>query len=108
MDQGEYVAAIDKIRSYIAGGDVYQANLCRVLSAPLRDPSRTDIVGLARLLARGNPAPYPAVVRLPRRGVQVVSASPELFLRRRGSSIASSPIQGTARTADELLEKEYA
>jgi len=108
MDQGEYVPAVDKIRSYIAGGEVYQANLCRILSAPLPDPARTDIVGLARLLSRGNPAPYPAVVRLPRRGVQVVSASPELFLSRRASAIASSPIKGTARTADALLEKDYA
>jgi para-aminobenzoate synthetase component I len=108
MDQGEYVAAVDKIRSYIAGGDVYQANLCRVLSAPLPEPSRTDVVGLGRLLARGNPAPYSAVVRLPRRGIQIASASPELFLRRRGSAIASSPIKGTGRTADELLEKDYA
>jgi para-aminobenzoate synthetase component 1 len=108
LDQGEYVAAVDKIRSYIAGGDVYQANLCRVLSAPLPDPARTDVVGLGRLLARGNPAPYSAVVRLPRRGIHIASASPELFLRRRGSAIASSPIKGTGRTADELLEKDYA
>lgn len=108
MDQGEYVTAVDKIRSYIAGGDVYQANLCRVLSAPLPDPARTDIAGLGRLLARGNPAPYAAVVRLPRRGVHIASASPELFLSRDGTAIASSPIKGTGRTADELLEKDYA
>ena len=108
MDQGEYVAAVDKIRSYIAGGDVYQVNLCRVLSAPLPEPAQTDVVGLARLLSRGNPAPYAAVVRLPQRGVQVASASPELFLSRRGRAIASSPIKGTARTADEFLGKDYA
>jgi para-aminobenzoate synthetase component 1 len=108
MDQGEYVAAVDKIRSYIASGDVYQANLCRVLSAPLPDPARTDIVGLGRLLARGNPAPYAALVRLPRHDIHLASASPELFLRRRGSAITSSPIKGTGRTADELLEKDYA
>jgi para-aminobenzoate synthetase component 1 len=108
MDKGEYVAAVDKIRSYIASGDVYQANLCRVLAAPLPDPTRADIVGLGRLLARGNPAPYTAVVRLPLQDIHIASASPELFLRRRSCAIASSPIKGTGRTADELLEKDYA
>jgi para-aminobenzoate synthetase component 1 len=45
-------------REQIAAGDVYQANLCRVLSAPLPDPERADVDALTALLARGNPAPY--------------------------------------------------
>lgn len=106
MDEGEYVAAVDKIREYIAGGDVYQANLCRIVSAPLPDVDRTDILALGATLARGNPAPHAAVVRLP--GVEVVSASPELFLRRRGALVESRPIKGTGRTEADLLDKDYA
>jgi para-aminobenzoate synthetase component 1 len=110
MDRDAYIAGVRRIRDHIAAGEVYQANLCRVLSAPLPDPSpdASDIAGLSFLLARGNPAPYAGAVRLPAHGVEVATASPELFLRRCGSTVTSGPIKGTARTADGLLEKDHA
>ena len=108
IDEGTYVAAVEKIRDYIAGGEVYQANLCRVMTAPLPDLDRVDVVGLAQLLAAGNPAPYAAVVRLPSADLHVVSASPELFLSRDGRTVASRPIKGTGRTERDLLPKDYA
>jgi para-aminobenzoate synthetase component 1 len=37
-----------------------------------------------------------------------VTASPELFLRRDGAGVASSPIKGTGRTEDDLLPKDVA
>jgi para-aminobenzoate synthetase component 1 len=111
-----YVAAVDLVRARIAAGDVYQANVCRVLSADLPDPARADLAGLAALLAAGNPAPYAGVVDLPpgchpgvpSGGVRVVSASPELFLRRAGDVVESGPIKGTGRTAADLTEKDDA
>jgi para-aminobenzoate synthetase component I len=107
MDVCAYQGAVEQIRKYIAAGEVYQANLCRVLEAalPVRD---VDILGLAGLLSQGNPAPFEAVVRLPTHDVQVVSASPELFLRRDGDMVASSPIKGTGATQADLLAKDYA
>jgi para-aminobenzoate synthetase component 1 len=59
-------------------------------------------------LARGNPAPHAAVIRLPGPSVEVASASPELFLRRHDRDVVSSPIKGTGQTPDDLLEKDYA
>ena len=64
-------------------GDVYQANLCRVLSAPLPDAAPTWPAWPA-CWPRGNPAPYAGFLRLPDHGVHVATASPELFLRRSG------------------------
>ncbi|WP_055487293.1 chorismate-binding protein [Streptomyces sp. WMMB 322] len=109
-DRAAYTAGVRRIREHIAAGEVYQANLCRVLSAPLPDPSpeTSDIAGLSALLASGNPAPYAGAVRLPAHGVEVATASPELFLRRGGSTVTSGPIKGTARTAEEMLEKDHA
>jgi len=108
MDESGYRKAVDRIRTYIAAGQVYQANLCRIMEARLPDPAAADVVGLAGLLARGNPAPYAAVVRLPAHGVNIASASPELFLRRDGDTVASSPIKGTGATAADLLPKDQA
>ncbi|NJP28037.1 chorismate-binding protein [Microbispora hainanensis] len=105
LDREGYERGVQRIRDYIEQGEVYQANLCRVLSAPLPSPD-ADPLALAVRLAEGNPAPYAAVVDVP--GLTVVSASPELYLSRRGEVIESRPIKGTGVTADDLLDKDYA
>lgn len=112
----EYVSAVNEVRERIAAGEVYQANVCRVLSAPLPDPAQADVAGLAALLRVGNPAPYAGFVRLPAGshagvptgGLHVATASPELFLRRRDDIVESGPIKGTGRTAHDLAPKDSA
>ena len=86
------MAAVEEVRARIAAGDVYQVNVCRVLSAPL--PPGADLVGLAGLLAAGNPAPHQGVLRLPDHDLQVATASPELFLRRDGRTVVVRADQG--------------
>ena len=56
LDEAAYTSAVEAIRSRIALGEVYQANLCRVMSAPLDGDQ--DLAALAGVLAEGNPAPY--------------------------------------------------
>lgn len=106
IDRDEYLNAVRAVRVAIADGDVYQANICRLLSAPLDEPP--DIRALAAALARGNPAPYAAAVHLPSHGVYVASASPELFLSRDGDTVVSGPIKGTGHTRDDLTPKDVA
>jgi para-aminobenzoate synthetase component I len=107
LDRAAYLAGVRRIREHIAAGEVYQANLCRVLSAPLA-PQATDIDALTAELAHGNPAPYAGTIRLPVHGVEIATASPELFLRRRADVVESGPIKGTGRTEQDLLDKDYA
>jgi para-aminobenzoate synthetase component 1 len=106
LDRAAYTEGVRRIRTHIAAGEVYQANLCRVLSAPL--PPGADVDALTALLARGNPAPYAGTIRLPAHGVEIATASPELFLSRTGRTVESGPIKGTGRTEADLLEKDYA
>ena len=85
---GEYAVAIEEVRSAIERGDVYQVNLVQHLSAPFAG----DAEGVAARLARLRPLhPRPFVGD----GWAVVSASPELFLARRGRRLWTSPIKGT-------------
>ena len=110
MSMSQYVAAVETIRQDIARGWVYQANLCRVLSAPLSKD--LNVVALWKLLSEHNPAPYLSALQVPSSqsglttDVRIVSASPELFLSRKNQVLRSSPIKGTARVASELLEKD--
>jgi para-aminobenzoate synthetase component I len=104
LDRLAYLARVQTVRERIAAGQVYQVNLCRILRAPM--PVDGDLVDLAHRLAKQHPSPYAAFVRLPNR--QVVCASPELFLRREGAMVQSSPIKGTGRTTADLLPKDNA
>ena len=85
---GEYATAIEKVRGAIARGDVYQVNLVQHLSAPFSgDPG-----SLTAIFAPFRPRhsqPFAA------NGWTVVSASPELFLARRGDKLWTMPIKGT-------------
>ncbi|MFF0463235.1 chorismate-binding protein [Streptomyces mexicanus] len=106
LDRAAYTAGVRRIREHIAAGEVYQVNLCRVLSAPVAPDA--DVDALTAVLARGNRAPYAGTIRLPGHGVEIATASPELFLRRAGRTVESGPIKGTARTEADLLEKDRA
>ncbi len=100
-----YVEGVDEIRERIARGTVYQVNLCRVLSAAVGDVS---VRALGDVLAQGNPAPYAATIDIPEAGLEIACASPEAYLVRRGNTVTSSPIKGTAATAQEMLPKDFA
>jgi len=112
LDAHAYRQAVDEVRSAIEVGTVYQANLCRVMSADLPDSGAAEAAGLHALLSKGNPAPFGGYLSLPEHDVAVVSASPELFLGVRADghrrSISSGPIKGTGRSESDLSDKDRA
>jgi para-aminobenzoate synthetase component 1 len=99
-DEG-YAAAVEGVQAAIARGDVYQVNLVQHLHAPFEG----DPAGLAPALAPLRPLhPSPLVGD----GWAIVSASPELFLARRGDRVWTKPIKGTRPPGvhGELRESE--
>ena len=96
----EYAAAVEAVRDAIAAGDVYQVNLVQHLSAAFSG----DPAALAAALA-----PLRPLVSRPLAGDgwAIVSASPELFLRKRGRRVWTMPIKGTRPLGVEgLAESE--
>ncbi len=106
LDEPAYVRAVQAVRHHIGRGEVYQANICRVLRTALHPTS--DLVALHNRLIAGNPAPFAGALRLPEHDVHIASASPELFLRRRGDRVESGPIKGTGHRPSDLLDKDRA
>ena len=90
LSQDQYVAYVERIRSAVAEGWVYQVNACRRLTHPSDDQS---LRGLFSQILENNPAPWASYFEIPE--LMIASASPELFLSRSGSTIKSSPIKGT-------------
>jgi len=106
MGRDDYLKGVATIRERIAAGDVYQVNLCRVLTADMPEPP--DVRAMGAALAEHNPAPYAATIDIPEAGLHIASASPELFLGRDGELVTSKPIKGTGRTARDLTPKDDA
>lgn len=89
--RSQYIDYVESIQTLIAQGWVYQVNACRELSTPL-DGSR-NLRGLFSSILFHNPAPWASYFEAP--GINIASASPELFLKRTGNRVRTSPIKGT-------------
>jgi para-aminobenzoate synthetase component 1 len=95
-DGNLHMARVERIRDYLAAGDVYQVNLARRLVAKVEAPG--DALALYDALRQVAPAPYGALLEAD--GVTVISGSPERFLASVGDRIETRPIKGTRpRTA---------
>ena len=104
LDRSAYERGVRAIRDRIAAGEVYQVNLCRVLSRAV--PADFAMAELDQLVRQANPAPRHGFINIPLARLEVVCASPELFLRRDGHRVWSAPIKGTAPTVPDLLAKD--
>ncbi len=110
MTREEYLAAVRRVLEYIAAGDCYQVNLSHRFGAPFTG----EAWDLYRRLRAVSPAPYAAYLDCGDH--QVLSSSPELFLRIREGQVETRPIKGTrrrgstpeedARLAAELLSSD--
>lgn len=106
VTDAEYLEAVARVRSLIARGETYQANLTYRLRGVLESVgtgSTASGAGRALLgkLAGDPPAPYAACLDLGHppggaRGGVVCSASPELFFQRSGGRLVCRPMKGTA------------
>lgn len=106
-----YRAALERVKGYIAAGDIYQANLTRMLTLELD----RDAHAYYRALLRAHPGPFSCFMVEPG-GATICGISPELFLRVSGRDVETRPIKGTrprgastetdAELRDELLASE--
>jgi para-aminobenzoate synthetase component 1 len=106
LGREDYIDYVSQIRETISRGGVYQVNACRLLSHEM-DKSSLGLSGLFSKLLDENPAPYASYLSIP--GLEIASASPELFLSRSGKMIKTSPIKGTIREQETSFgEKDRA
>ena len=99
LSADDYTHKVEAIRSLIAAGETYQANLTlEVLWRTNEHPAEM----YERLLA-AQPVPYAALLH-PMPGWHVLSLSPELFFARDGERIVTRPMKGTAARGLDLAE----
>jgi para-aminobenzoate synthetase component 1 len=103
MDKVLYTAAFKRIKQYIRAGDCYQVNLAQRFHVRTRGEPWLAYRSLRRI----NPAPYSAFLNTPY--AQIMSASPEQFLKVRSGMVETRPIKGTcARRSNPAKDRAAA
>jgi para-aminobenzoate synthetase component 1 len=101
MDKARYRTAFDRIKQYLKEGDCYQVNLTQRFSASCAGNPWTAYQTLREL----NAAPFSCYLNLPE--VQILSSSPERFLRLTDGIVETKPIKGTRpRKADSAEDEQ--
>ena len=98
-----YARAFERVQRYIHEGDCYQINLAQRFAAPAGGDPWLAYQALRVI----NPAPYSAYLNTP--AAQILSASPERFLRVERGHVETKPIKGTRpRAGHPRLDAELA
>lgn len=101
MDKPAYQKAFEKIKYYLREGDTYQVNLAqRFCSACSGNPWVAY-----KTLRKINSAPFSAYLNFPE--VQILSSSPERFLKVTDGQVETKPIKGTRPRQRGQIEDDF-
>ncbi|WLD59356.1 aminodeoxychorismate synthase component I [Salinispirillum sp. LH 10-3-1] len=100
LDQHQYEQRMQRLKDYIAAGDCYQVNLTRQFDAPWPN---APLATYARL-RNATPMPFSAYLDLG--NTQLLSLSPERFLRIADGQMETKPIKGTRPRSPDPKEDE--
>jgi para-aminobenzoate synthetase component 1 len=89
MDKAAYAEAFNRIKQYLKEGDCYQVNLTQRFIAECEGDPWTAY----QLLRKLNAAPFSCYLNFPE--VQILSSSPERFLKLTQGVVETKPIKGT-------------
>jgi para-aminobenzoate synthetase/4-amino-4-deoxychorismate lyase len=90
MSRDDYINSISKVRKYIREGDTYQVNF----TLKYRFQYQGNAIALYQRLRERQRVEFGALLNFPE--FTVLSLSPELFLRKKGTRLESKPMKGTA------------
>ena len=97
----EYIDSIEKVRQYIRSGDIYQANLTQRFEGKTKR-SAFDIYSELREVG---PTIFGGLLNF--EDVQVISNSPERFIKVENRKIQTRPIKGTRPRGDNPEQDEF-
>lgn len=99
LSKTEYLKKVKELKQEIQLGNIYEINFCMEFFAEQVLINPIDVFSKLQGIAR---APYAALVKL--KDEYILSASPELFLKKTGTLIESKPIKGTAKRGKNETE----
>lgn len=97
--KSQYFEKLDKMLADIHRGDIYEANFCQEFYA---ENVEIDSFGIYHSLNEISNPPFAAFLKL--ENYNLISASPERYLKKKGKELLSQPIKGTARRSEDPVE----
>lgn len=94
FDRAAFVAAVRRVKEYVAAGDAFQVVLSQRLATPFHGPA----FNLYRAIRTINPSPY--LYHLDLDDFSIVGSSPEVLVRLEDGVVTVRPIAGTRRRGD--------
>lgn len=101
LSKGEYMEHIERIGEYIVSGDFYEINYCQAFAAEVQDLPTS---ALYEALLRKSPTPFSAYYQTGEQ--ELLCASPERFLAKRGQRLITQPIKGTCKRGQSPEEDQ--
>ena len=95
FERDEYIKIVEKAKSYISSGDIYQVNLSQKFNTSSINNAYSALIKFYE----AQPVPFSALIRFDDH--ILISGSMELFLRKNGNKIITKPIKGTAKRSDD-------
>lgn len=101
-DPGEYAGTVREAKAYFARGDLFEVVPSQTFYASYEErPSR-----LFKQMRQLNPSPYGFFINLGEEEY-LVGASPEMYVRVRGSRVETCPISGTIKRGADAIEDAH-
>lgn len=94
-----YLKKISLLLEHIHRGDIYEANFCQEFYAEDVD---IDPFSIYQSLNKISTPPFAAYLKL--ENFNLISASPERYLKKKGNKILTQPIKGTAKRSSNAEE----
>ncbi len=98
--RADFLAAVQRALAHIVAGDIFQVQISRRFTVPMRAHPFT----LYTALRESSPTPYLFYVHTPQ--CAIVGASPEMLVSVRGGEVEYRPIAGTRRRGRSDAEDE--
>lgn len=95
----KYISNVKQLQKHISDGDLYEINYCMQFIA---DDAYINPAYVFDTLCKKSEAPFSALLKYETKFL--ISASPERFLKKKGSKLISQPIKGTEKRSDDLSE----
>jgi para-aminobenzoate synthetase component 1 len=103
ISKENYLLKVSKMLEHIQRGDIYEANFCMEFFA---HTNQLDPIEVFQKLAVISEAPF--AVYFKNAAHYLLSASPERYLRKKGTRVISQPIKGTSkRSADPIADAQF-
>lgn len=99
ISKEEYKNRVESMLRHIHRGDIYEANFCQEFYA---EDVEIDALDIYKALNKISAPPFAVYLKL--ENFNLISASPERYLKKKAKNLLSQPIKGTARRAPDVEE----